>query len=192
MKTKGPFPPALFAERDLPALLEAFFELNQLKQLYRQGWLRRGIPPERCETVAEHVFSMALLAWWTADRYFPGLNRDRVLRLALAHELGEIYTGDLVPADGVAGEEKHRRERESVLRVTARLSSGAEMLALWEEYEAGQTPEARFVKQIDRLEMALQAEVYGGQGFENLEEFFESAREGINDPELVDLLNSFS
>lgn len=188
MITKGLFPPAAFAGRGLSPVLEVFFELNQLKLLYRQGWLRRGVPTERCESVADHVFSTAMLAWMVAVENFPALDSERVLRLALAHELGEIYTGDLTPADQVAAEEKQRRERASVLKVTDKLTGGAQLLALWEEYAAGRTAEAVFVKQIDRLEMGLQAVVYESQGFENLDEFIRSAREAIQTQELQELL----
>lgn len=188
MKTKADLPLASFGDQNLSPLAAAYFELVHLKQLYRQGWLRRGIPPERCESVAEHVFGMAMLAWWIADAHFPHLNRDKIIRMTLVHELGEIYTGDLVPADAVPVEEKHRREREGLWQVVGKLPLGAEYLALWEEYERGSTPEARFVKQIDRLEMAFQARVYQQQGFANLSEFFASAAAGVEDPVLREIL----
>ncbi len=52
-------------------LIQAYFELNHLKQLYRQGWLRVGIPPERCESVAEHSLGVALLCLFIADCVVP-------------------------------------------------------------------------------------------------------------------------
>lgn len=189
MITKGSFPTPGW-QGDVPELVKAYYELSQLKLLYRQGWLRRGIPPERCETVAEHVFSMAVLGWWICGQHNPALDIDRVLRMVLAHELGEIYTGDLVPADGVAPVEKQRREREGLLRVVGSLASGAEILALWEEFEAGETAEARFVRQLDRLDMALQARVYQSSGAEHMDEFFVSAAQAIEDPALREILDS--
>ncbi len=184
MKTKADLPLAAFSGQSLSPLVAAYYELDHLKQLYRQGWLRRGVPPERCESVAEHVFGMAMLGWWIVDAYFPGLDRDKVLRMILTHELGEIYTGDLTPGDNVPLEEKHRREREGLWQVVGKLPNGEQYLALWEEFEAGQTPEARFVRQLDRLEMAFQASVYRQQGFENMSEFFASASAAIEDPVL--------
>lgn len=184
MRSKGSIPRNALEGRDSSALIEAYFELNQLKNLYRQGWLRRGIPTERCETVAEHVFSMAVLGWWLVDASFPELNRDAVLRMTLVHELGEIYAGDLTPADGVPAEEKHRREREGLWQVVGKLPRGAELLALWEEFEAGQTAEAKFVRQLDRLEMGFQAAVYKAQGFGDLSEFLASADAAVADPRL--------
>ncbi len=182
MITKGSNPLEALGERSLAPLLKAYFELNHLKQLYRQGWLRRGVPIERAESVAEHVFSMAMLAWWIADAHFPQLDRDRVIRMVLAHELGEIYAGDITPGDNMPAEEKHRLERASLLRVIEPLPNAAELLALWEEFEAAETPEAIFVKQIDRLEMAFQAAVYEHQGFGSMEEFFATTDQAVIDP----------
>ncbi len=188
MKTKGHFPLSAFAGCDSSPLATAYFELNHLKNLYRQGWLRRGVPPEQCETVAEHVFSMAMLAWWIADHYYPQLDRDRIIRMVMAHELGEIYTGDLTPSDQVPLEEKHRLELEGLRKVVDKLPNGDAFIALWEEFEAGQTPEARFVRQIDRLEMAFQAAVYEKQGFGDMSEFFATTGQALNDPILKDIL----
>ena len=61
-------------------------------------------------------------------------------------------------------------------------------MALFEEYELGQTPEAKFVKQLDKLDMALQAEIYQSEHGISLEEFIESARLRINDDELKNIL----
>jgi len=188
MKTKGDLPLSAFEGPGLAPLAAAYFELNHLKQLFRQGWLHRGVPPERCESVAEHVFSMAVLAWWAAGSLFPELDRDRVIRMALAHELGEIYTGDLTPADQVAVEKKHGLEREGLHKVVDKLPHGDEFVALWEEYAAGKTPEAQFVRQIDRLEMAFQAAVYEKQGFGDMSEFFETAGQSLSDPRLQEIL----
>ncbi|HEY3341621.1 MAG TPA: HD domain-containing protein, partial [Anaerolineae bacterium] len=171
MQVKAENPITLLAGRHTLPLVELYFELNQLKQLYRQGWLRRGVPAERCESVAEHTFGMAMLCMFIADACIPTLDMQKVLRLALLHDFGEIYAGDITPADAVSPEEKHRREREAVQQVFARLPRGAEYLALWQEYEENQTDEARFVKQMDRLEMALQATVYEQQHIVNAEEF---------------------
>ena len=160
---------------DLLSWIAAYFEIAQLKQLYRQGWLRRGIPRERCESVAEHTFGTAMLAWWLAQAYFPDLDSVRVLRLALLHDLGEVYAGDLIPEEGVPPAEKHARELQSVQKIFAKLPEGKLYLQLWLEFEGGSTPEARFVHQVDRLEMALQASLYEYQGYRGLQEFFDTA-----------------
>lgn len=170
-------------------LLATYLEINYLKRLFRQGWLHAGVPREYCESVAEHVFGMTLLAWMVIESgLVTDVNRDKVLQMTLVHEIGEIYTGDITPGDGVSAGEKHHREREGLLRVTNRLPHGIDWVALWEEFEAGESNEARFVRQLDRLEMALQAWVYEKQLGMNLEVFFHSAERAVLSPELKGLL----
>jgi len=148
----------LEGRKSLP-IIEVFYEFNHLKSLYRQGWLRVGIPREHCETVAEHTLGVTLLALFLADEYFPELDKWKLMLMGLLHDFGEIYAGDIVPGK-MTLEDKHRLERKSVEQVFARLPKGNDYLAVWEEFEAGQTAEARFMKEIDRLEMGLQASVY--------------------------------
>jgi len=172
-------------------LLAAYLEINHLKQLYRQGWLRAGISREQCESVADHIYAMSMLAWLVVDAGLaPGMDRDKALRMVLAHELGEIYTGDIIPGDRVPPEEKQRLEREALLSVAGKLPFGQEFVDLWEEFEAGESPEARLVRQLDRLEMALQALVYEKQGHRNMSSFFHSAEEAVRSPELKELLET--
>lgn len=168
-------------------LIELFFEINHLKHIFRKGWLRK-IPPENCESVAEHTLGTALLAWILADKFFPRLDQEKVLKLALIHDLGEIYAGDITPYDEVAPEEKNKRELEAVRKIFSSLPNGDQYITLWEEYQNGSSPEASFVKQIDRLEMALQAAVYEHQQAIDLEEFFNSATKAIHFSELKDIL----
>jgi putative hydrolase of HD superfamily len=180
---KADLPATLFRGRVSP-LVEAYLEFCHLKQLYRQGWLRRGVPKQRCESVAEHSFGVAVLALFLVDAHFSELDREKVLRLALLHDFGEIYAGDLMPSDRVSPEEKHRREAEAVAQVLGKLPDGGEYVALWAEYEAGTTPEARLVRQVDRLEMGLQALVYERQGLADLTEFYASVECALSAPEL--------
>jgi putative hydrolases of HD superfamily len=188
MKTENPV--LLLKQQKVDPILEAYFELCQLKQLYRQGWLRRGVSRERCESVADHSFACAVLGLWLVQAYYPELDPNKVLRMALLHDFGEIYTGDLVPGDPVQPEEKHRREAGSVAQVFSKLPGGANWLSLWEEFERNETAEARFVRQIDRLEMGLQAGIYALQRQVDPDEFFASARQGLEDAHLGDLLNA--
>ncbi len=169
-------------------LVRAYFEIHHLKQLFRQGWLRKGIGVDRGESVADHVFGTATMAMLLADALRPELDVSRVLRLSLLHDLGEAYAGDMTPADGIAAADKHARERTAIERNVAKLPEGDRYLALWEEYEAGTSPEARFVRRVDRLELALQAAVYQAQGFGELDEFLVSARADIAGSELEPLL----
>ena len=189
MKAKAGNPVYLLPTQGVPPLLRAYFELNQLKQLYRQGWLHRGLDEARCETVADHSFAAAVLALWLAQAYFPALDPGKVVQIALLHELGEIYAGDIIPADGLSPQEKSRLEADSVERVLQGLPSAEACRTLWQEFEEGATPEARLVRQVDRLEMGLQAGVYGMQGLQDIDEFLTSARLALTEESLVRLLD---
>lgn len=190
MKLKGENPIQFLQGKEPPPVIAAYFEMAHLKQLYRQGWLRRGVPPERCESVAEHSFAMAVLVLWLAPQMNAAIDVNKALRMALIHDFGEIYAGDFIPADGVDPEEKRRLEADGVRRVFARLPDGQAYIDLWEEFEAGVSAEARFIRQIDRLEMGLQAAVYRHAGMPAMDEFLASARQALTDPGLLDLLNS--
>lgn len=152
----------------------------RLKRLRRTGWLDRGVAEP--ESGADHSWGVALLAWLLA-RDCPELDRDRVLLLGLIHDLPEALAGDPTPFDhardgrgvidafqfstaprysDVARIAKQRAETAALDEMLAHLPSNraSEIRAAWHEYEAGQTDEARFVRQIDKLETLLQAEDY--------------------------------
>ncbi|MBW4615255.1 MAG: HD domain-containing protein [Desmonostoc vinosum HA7617-LM4] len=188
MQTKAPFPHNLLKNKEVSAIVEAYFEFNHLKQLYRQGWLQHGVSSQYCESVAEHSFCVTLLALFLADTYFPELDKYKVICMALLHDLGEIHAGDITPLDKVEALEKQHLERLSVNQVLSKLSSGSTYLALWEEYEIGISPEASFVRQIDRLEMSLQASVYSQQGLVNPSNFFASAEKVLANSNLLHIL----
>lgn len=164
MHTKDTFPAHLFPNAS--PLLTTYLEINHLKLLYRQGWLQRGLPADRCESVADHVFSMALLAWLMCAEHYPHLDAGRVLRLVLVHEIGEIYVGDLTPVDGVPAEEKYRREQAAVRQVFGRWAQGQDFIDLWEEFERADTPESQLARELDALELAGQAAVYHRRGLD--------------------------
>ena len=187
METKRPHAIRHLEGKESPPLIQVFYEFTHLKTLYRQGWLRAGIPKEHCETVAEHSLGVALLALFLADAYCPELDKGRLVRMGLLHDFGEIYAGDIVPGK-MSLTDKHELERQSVERVFGRLPNGADYLAVWEEFERGETAEARFLKEIDRLEMGLQASVYEQEGFGDLSAFFESTDRALTTLELRQIL----
>jgi putative hydrolase of HD superfamily len=130
---------------------------GRLKETSRAGWGLRGIGDG--ESVADHSFRVGLLALVLARDADPPLDRERCVAMALVHDLAESIVGDITPYDGISGEEKNRRERGAMERLAALLGDG-EVLRLWEEYQAAETAEARFVKDLDRLETVLQAAEY--------------------------------
>ena len=188
MQTKDSSPINFLKNRTTLPIIEMYFEFNHLKQLYRQGWLKRGVPESRCESVAEHSFAVALLSLFLADIYYLELDLFKVIKMALIHDIGEIYTGDLIPADNVASYQKYQLEKKSISRVLGKLPKGLDYISIWEEFEEGESQEAQFVRQIDRLEMAFQAGIYENQNFIDPSEFFETVKQDLALPELKDIL----
>lgn len=156
-----------------PEQLEAAQRLLELKLLPRAGWTRYPIPAEEVESVAAHSYGVALLAMLFCPK---GLDRLKVLEMALVHDLAEVATGDLTPHDGVEPEWKEARERDALRQLTARLPDAERLCSLAREYQQGMSPEARWVKASDKLDMALQSRLYESRGELNLEEFRRSAR----------------
>jgi len=190
MHTKAPPPASRLAGQSAPALLHAYLETLQLKRLYRQGWLRVGVPRERCESVAEHSFGVATLVLFLSGKILDGIDPHKLLKMALVHDLGEARAGDITPHDGVSADDKHAQEREGVALIASKLPHGGDLLSLWEEYEAGVSPEARLVRQLDRLEMALQACAYELDGEGSMETFLRSAERVVDEPSLRELIDA--
>lgn len=144
---------------------EALIEALGLKGVVRAGWVRAGV--ENPESVAAHSWGMAMLA----TQLCPGdLDFQRVLELCILHDVAEVRVGDITPHDGIAPEEKHRQETEAIQEM------GIEASEIFAEYEAQETPESRFVRYLDKLDMALQAEIYESQNLD-LSEFKRAAEE---------------
>jgi putative hydrolase of HD superfamily len=162
-----------------PAVVGA---IGRLKEVPRTGWLDRDIPVEETESVADHSFGVAMLAWLLAP---DELDRLRVVELALIHDLAESVVGDVTPYDrerlkkldpdtrrnwlnqrhvrsAERSAEKHAAEDAAIASVASELGGErAERLrSRWSELRERQTPEARFVKEMDVLETWLQSRRY--------------------------------
>lgn len=136
-------------------LLTLLTTAERLKSELRHSWLSSG----RQESVAEHAWQMGLLALLLHPRLEHPVSLDRALRLVLVHDLAEAVVGDVPAFAGPeAREGKAERERAAFRALVAPLpaAEGEALVALFEEYEAAATPEARFVKALDRLEVQLQ------------------------------------
>lgn len=188
MITKNTNPIELLAGKKIDPIIEIYFQINHLKHLLRQGWLMRGIPEDKCESVGDHTFAVALFGMMIAKKYFPKLDMEKVIKMSLVHELGEIDGGDITPFDGVSKKEKSDIEEKGIRKMFANFQEGEEYLELWKEFEGNKTEEAKFVKQIDQLEKAMQSAVYAKQYGKNLDEFVESARVRITDEKLIEFL----
>ena len=184
---------------------------TRLKHVRRQGWLDRGVPDP--ESSADHSWNLALFAWLVATGR-NGLDPNRVLLIALVHDLPEALAGDTTPFDRhrsddgtipedrlraapsyVAREvnEKHARERSALVQMVNDLppAMAGPLIDAWDEYTAGDSPEARFVRQLDKLETLLQAELYLDQHPDIIIDSFRAGTDrDITDPALRQLLHA--
>lgn len=164
-------------------MIEQLLGLYRLKDEQRAGWLLRGV--DRPESVSDHSWGTALLCLLRGPE--AGVDVARAVSMALVHDLPEALTGDR-PSGGADGPDAAKRAREE--DALARLFPGASRASgavhdLWREYEERATREARFVRDMNLIDMCLQALIYeaderyasgagaeGGPRFRRLEEFF--------------------
>lgn len=137
-------------------------EIYKLKTLLRKGWVIRSACKDRYESDAEHIFSSCILALEIINKEHLSLNQEKVLKMILYHEIGEIDAGDFTPKDKITKEEKYNLERIGVSRISQECNM-PEILDLWLEFEENKTPEAQFVKRIDKLDAIMQSQIYEKQ-----------------------------
>jgi putative hydrolases of HD superfamily len=138
---------------ELEGVLAFLRAAERLKTTTRSGWTSAGQP----ESVAEHTWRLCLMAMLLYGRT-PGIDLARLLKMCLIHDLGEAISGDVPAPAQKPGTNKADQERIDLQRMTASLPSalGHEILDLWDEYEAADSPEGKLAKGLDKLETILQ------------------------------------
>ncbi len=130
-------------------VIDFILEIDRLKGVTRK--IRpRGL--DRYENSAEHSWQLALSAVALAPHAEGGVDLDRVIGMLLVHDLGEIDTGDTIVFAEGGWEERKAAERAAVTRMFGLLDDPqrAKFMALWQEFDDGQTAEARFAHAVDR------------------------------------------
>ncbi len=132
--------------------LDFIKQAERLKSVVREAWASTG----RRESTAEHSWRLALLAGLLAPSF--GVDVGKTLMMCLIHDLGELYMGDVSAASHPDEVEKHAAEERDVRRVLSLLPQEQKeaLLALWQEYNANTTIEAKLVKALDKAETILQ------------------------------------
>ncbi|KAN0019006.1 hypothetical protein ACTFIU_002208 [Dictyostelium citrinum] len=172
--------------------LEFFKICGKLKTLKRTGWVNHGI--ELPESVSDHMYRMAMMGMCLDKKELVGLDgkeidKIKIIKMALVHDLGESLVGDFTPHDKITKEEKYQLEKNAMIEITNTLSEevGKEIFDLWQEYEDCKTNEALLVKDFDKFEMILQAYEYEKQPHQlenniKLQSFFDSTRGKFHHP----------
>ncbi len=139
----------------LAAQIRFIVEIDKIKNVFRRTYL---MDHSRYENDAEHSWHLAVMAMllneYAAEQ---GIDILKVIKMVLIHDIVEIDAGDTFCYDEVGHEDKAEREQAAADRIFAILPAdqAAELRALWDEFEARQTPEARFAAALDRLQPLL-------------------------------------
>lgn len=162
-------------------ILNFLIEVGKLKKILRRGWILRGV--KEPETVAAHIFRTAIMAWLLAK---PGFNIEKIIKIALAHELAKTHARDVTPYDKIIYQKKgikkifkdfpsgfkkekkkifyrdYKREYKALKKLTSNLPFflRKELFNLWDDYQRGLTKEGRFVRQVGQIENLLQGLEY--------------------------------
>jgi putative hydrolase of HD superfamily len=155
------------------AIVTALARLHPLDRVPRAGWLLRGVTEP--ESVASHCHAVALLAQLVCDAWPGAFDAGRAVAMALVHDCAEVATMDIPMPAGDAGfrEAKSRTERAIVDAIFAGLPSRAG--ELFQEFERAETPEARLVRGLDKVQMMIRAACYRRESRGNLDEFWAHA-----------------
>lgn len=136
-------------------------EIDRLKTVIRGNQIADA---SRKENTAEHSWHLALFASTLAEYAVGPININRVVQMLLIHDIVEIDAGDTPLFDDTAPDEQAELEQVAADRLFGLLpdDQNTEMRTLWEEFEAAETPDAKFGKAVDRLQPILLNHVVGG------------------------------
>ncbi len=193
--------------------LNFLLETNKLKEMKRRGWVINRLKDP--ETIAEHIFRASLMGWILGEKK-GGFDIEKLMKIAISHDLCEVYAGDATPYDSVLPnnnrdleelmktwprfsneekkkqqKEKHEKEKSSLESLTESLSPSLknEIREYWMDYERKITPEGRFFNQADRMENFLQAYEYWEKYKKPpLDPWWIWAREFFDDPLLLEFM----
>lgn len=163
-------------------------DIGKVKKVKRAGWVREGITNP--ESVADHSFRVAVMAMVFGDQF--GIDTDKLIKMALIHDIAEGIRGDKVVERGnqinnQARDEKNRGEVETLRQIFADIPDAEKLIQLQADEKS---KEAKILKQLERLEMAVQALEYEEEFGADLTEFFENASLRITHPYLKDILDT--
>lgn len=162
-------------------IVEFVLELDRLKAVTRKV---KPLGQERYENSAEHSWHLAMLALAMASYAPPDTDMDRVIRMLLVHDIGEIDTGDTLFFIAEGRGERKAAEEQAVARILSLLPDGQghPLLELWREFEAGTSREARFAQAMDRAAPVLLNLANDGQSWRENRVCYEQVVDRVGPP----------
>lgn len=146
-------------------ILELYWEHSTLRETERSGWKKWNVSGRR-ESISDHSSSAQILALalYSELDELASIDIEHVITLLSIHEVGEARIGDITPYNGITPEEKAKMEREAVVSIFENLIMGKWLISLFDEFEAKETPEAKFAYLCDKLDCDLRAQEYSSDG----------------------------
>ncbi len=174
------------------SVINLALQFGILKRTVRTGWKKKFVKDP--ESVAEHSYRLSILAMLLAP--YLSFDQNKLLKMALIHDLGESKVGDIIWEQGkkVIGsqKDKHHVERLAVQEIFKDSPEFSEYLDLLKEFEKQETRDAQLLKQMEKIEMVMQTLEYEREGFskELLAEHWENAEKYLKGKELEPLLKA--
>jgi putative hydrolase of HD superfamily len=173
-------------------MIGRFFQrVLELKNVPRQGW-KEKLEIENPESVADHSYSTSVMSMVLSD--LDGLDTEKIIKMALLHDLSESVIGDITP-DKMLKDEKINKENFAMKQILKNLPNkiAVQYFEIWCEYQKNSSQESKLLHDIDKLEMAFQAKFYQDNGISNekLQTFFNTAKMGIKNKNLSNILSHF-
>jgi putative hydrolase of HD superfamily len=155
-------------------IVQALARLHPLDRIPRAGWLLRGVTDP--ESVAAHSHAVALLVRLVCDAWPGSFDAERAMGIALVHDCAEVATMDIpMPA----GDEEFRSAKSRTEQAVAASIFGGlpgRTADLFAEFERAETPEARLVRGLDKVQMMIRAACYAREGRGYLEDFWNNPK----------------
>jgi len=168
----------------------AYF-VSELKNVKRSGW-KYKLNLDHVESVADHTYAMTTLGMVISDLH--GLNTEKIMKMSLLHDLAESITGDIMP-DQMTKDEKYMKENNAILTILGKLPNELTKMysKIWEEMQKKESDEAKFVHDLDKLELAIQAKSYQKSGIDEkkINPFLDSAINGMTTDQMKKILKKF-
>lgn len=167
-------------DRQKSDLVSFFHVVCNLKKVRRSGWIRKANISSP-ESVADHSYSMCVMCMVLSE--ILNLDTEHVMKMANLHDLAESMVGDNTP-DMISHDEKINQEDKAMREIIFKLPDNLHKnyLDIWNEYIENKTVNSKFVHNIDKLEMAMQAKSYELDGYskQSLQVFLSSALDYIS------------
>lgn len=156
-------------EKKLKNVLGFYLLASKLKYKIRSGWDLNhwNINSDRLESIAEHVYGTCILAISIDSEFESDIDLNKVLKMLVLHEIGEVLIGDITPFDKILPSEKKKREHDAIKNIVGDLVKKDEIIDLLLEFDEHKSKESIFAYYCDKLEADIQAKVYQDMGYQN-------------------------